>query len=41
VVGGATFFALGRQAEPAAATVVPTAQVTGQGLLLGVAITHP
>ena len=41
VVGGATFFALGRQAEPAAAMVVPTAQVTGQGLLLGVAITHP
>ena len=41
VVGGATFFALGRQAEPAATTMVPTAQVTGQGLLLGVAITHP
>jgi hypothetical protein len=42
LVGAATFFALGRRAEAiAAATVVPTAQVTAQGMTIGVSITHP
>jgi hypothetical protein len=39
VVGAVTFFAIGRRAEPAA-LVVPTAQVTGQGMVLGVAVTQ-
>jgi hypothetical protein len=42
LVGAATFFALGRRAEAiAATTVVPTAQVTGQGVTVGVTVTHP
>lgn len=42
LVGAATFFALGRRAEGiAATTVVPTAQVTGQGVTVGVTVTHP
>lgn len=39
VVGAVTFFAIGRRAEPTT-TVMPTAQVTGQALLLGVSVTH-
>lgn len=43
VVGAVTFFALGRSAEAAAArtTVMPTAQVAGQAMVLGVSVTHP
>ncbi len=39
LLGAVTFFAIGRHAE--AASVVPTAQVTGQGMVVGVAVTHP
>lgn len=39
-LGAVTFFALGRGAEPSMTTVVPTAQVTGQGMVLGAAVTH-
>ncbi len=39
VVGAATFYAIGRQAE-GRATVVPTAQVTGQGMVLGLAMSN-
>lgn len=42
VVGAVTFFALGRSAEAArATTVMPTAQVAGQAMVLGVSVTHP
>lgn len=40
VLGGVTFFALGRRAE-ASTTVVPTAQVQGGALVLGVTVQHP
>ncbi len=39
VVGAVTFFAIGRQAE-GSATVVPTAQVTGPGMVLGLAMSN-
>lgn len=39
LAGAVTFFAIGRQNE-GAATVVPTAQVTGQGMVLGLSMTH-
>jgi len=39
VVGAVTFFAIGRQGE-GSATVVPTAQVTGQGMVLGFTMSH-
>ena len=42
VVGAVTFFARGRSAEAAArTTVMPTAQVAGQAMVLGVSVTHP
>jgi hypothetical protein len=39
LLGAVTFFAIGRSAEPST-TVVPTAQVTAQGLTVGVSVTH-
>lgn len=39
VVGAATFYAIGRRAE-GSTTVVPTAQVTGQGMVLGFAMSN-
>jgi hypothetical protein len=40
VVGAVTFFAIGRRAE-STTTVIPTAQVAGSSLVLGVSVTHP
>jgi len=39
LVGAVTFFAIGRQAE-GSVTVTPTAQVTGQGMVLGFAMSN-